>query len=226
MPESLIQRLSALAEYVHGCDSGSKDAALLFEAVAALEMAHDVASYDEAKRKLASGEDVIEGPLKQPDTLIDCQSAFEQWASKQYGIFSDNKEWARKAWEAAWDHNLPTNEDVKGIISSEISLLNPNMSEQGLRLHMGEMTAQEARTARAAIRWANSVAKGRTLIDARPKREICWVPVPDEDVEVAIAEAIAVMEPKTDYCEKGVPVLKDLKKYGWRVMQEKNQGIA
>jgi len=36
--------------------------------------------------------------------------------------------------------------------------LDPDMPEQALRLHMGEMTAQEVRTARAAIRWANTHA--------------------------------------------------------------------
>ena len=36
--------------------------------------------------------------------------------------------------------------------------LDPDMPAQELRLHMGEMTAQEERTARAAIRWANSAA--------------------------------------------------------------------
>ena len=35
-------------------------------------------------------------------------------------------------------------------------LLDPDMPAQELRLHMGELTAQEERTARAAIRWANS----------------------------------------------------------------------
>jgi hypothetical protein len=34
--------------------------------------------------------------------------------------------------------------------------LDPDMPAQQLRLHMGEMTAQEMRTARAAIRWANT----------------------------------------------------------------------
>jgi hypothetical protein len=34
--------------------------------------------------------------------------------------------------------------------------LDPDMPAQEMRLHMGEMTAQEMRTARAAIRWANS----------------------------------------------------------------------
>ena len=38
-------------------------------------------------------------------------------------------------------------------------MLNPDMPEAELKLHMGEMTAQEVRTARAAIRWANSEIK-------------------------------------------------------------------
>lgn len=38
-------------------------------------------------------------------------------------------------------------------------LLDPDMPTQELRLHMGELTAQEVRTARAAIRWANSRAQ-------------------------------------------------------------------
>lgn len=54
--------------------------------------------------------------------------------------------------------------------------------------------------------------------NARLKREL--VEVPDEDVEIAIAEAIAVMPSRTDYCEKGIPILKDLKKRGYVVMQK------
>lgn len=38
-------------------------------------------------------------------------------------------------------------------------MLDPNMSAEQLRLHMGEMTAQEVRTARAAIKWANETCK-------------------------------------------------------------------
>ena len=40
-----------------------------------------------------------------------------------------------------------------------MELLDPDMPAQELRLHMGEMTAQEERTARAAIRWANTTAQ-------------------------------------------------------------------
>lgn len=42
-------------------------------------------------------------------------------------------------------------------------LLNPDMPAQELRLHMGELTAQEERTARAAIRWANNYQKAHAL---------------------------------------------------------------
>jgi hypothetical protein len=39
-----------------------------------------------------------------------------------------------------------------------VRLIDPDMPAQELRLHLGEMTAQEVRTARAAIRWANAQA--------------------------------------------------------------------
>lgn len=37
-------------------------------------------------------------------------------------------------------------------------LLDPDMPAEEMRLHMGELSPQELRTARAAIRWANAVA--------------------------------------------------------------------
>lgn len=37
------------------------------------------------------------------------------------------------------------------------SMLDPAMPAQELRLHMGELTANEALVARAAIRWTNAV---------------------------------------------------------------------
>lgn len=39
--------------------------------------------------------------------------------------------------------------------SSTISLLDPDMPEQELKLHMGELTEDEVLVARAAIRWTN-----------------------------------------------------------------------
>lgn len=53
------------------------------------------------------------------------------------------------------------------------------------------------------------------------KREL--VAVDDIDVEIAIAEAIAVLPPRMVYHDKGEPVLAYLKKHGWVVMQEKGQ---
>lgn len=38
-------------------------------------------------------------------------------------------------------------------------MIDPDMPAQQLRMHMGEMTAQEMRTAKAAIRWANTTAQ-------------------------------------------------------------------
>ena len=35
-------------------------------------------------------------------------------------------------------------------------MLNPDMSNEELRLHMGELTANECRVAKAAIAWANA----------------------------------------------------------------------
>jgi len=63
-------------------------------------------------------------------------------------------------------------EEAKGVLKTlercaqlalekESNLLDPNMKADSLRLHMGEMTAQEVRTARAAIAWANNKAMGR-----------------------------------------------------------------
>lgn len=47
-------------------------------------------------------------------------------------------------------------------------LLDPNMPAAEVRLHMGEMSAQEMRSVRAAIGWANAVARG-TARAPKPK---------------------------------------------------------
>ncbi len=44
-------------------------------------------------------------------------------------------------------------------------MLNPDMPTPDLLLHMGELTAQEQRTARSAIRWANAMAFSNVLAD-------------------------------------------------------------
>lgn len=55
------------------------------------------------------------------------------------------------------------------------SPLNPDMPAQELRLHMGELSAQEMRTARAAIRWANTKFTNMVSIEipaiTTPERE-------------------------------------------------------
>jgi hypothetical protein len=45
---------------------------------------------------------------------------------------------------------------IRAALQPKDGLLDPDMPTQELKLHMGEMTAQEERTARAAIRWANT----------------------------------------------------------------------
>jgi Zn finger protein HypA/HybF involved in hydrogenase expression len=40
-------------------------------------------------------------------------------------------------------------------------LLNPDMPSEQIKLHMGEMSAQDIRNVRAAIRWANKKAAAR-----------------------------------------------------------------
>lgn len=52
-----------------------------------------------------------------------------------------------------------------------------------------------------------------------------FIEVDDIDVEIAIAEAIAVMNPRMVYTDKGEPVLAYLKKHGWKVMEEKSAKV-
>jgi hypothetical protein len=54
-----------------------------------------------------------------------------------------------------------TPDDMQEVAAKGRKLLDPDMPTQELKLHMGEMTAQEVRTARAAIRWANSQVLGK-----------------------------------------------------------------
>jgi hypothetical protein len=44
---------------------------------------------------------------------------------------------------------------------TEIELLNPDMPAEELRLHMGELSPDEVRVARAAIAWANTRIEGQ-----------------------------------------------------------------
>lgn len=80
-------------------------------------------------------------------------------------------------------------------------MLNPDMPTQELRLHMGEMTEQEVRTARAAIRWANS-RRGKPdaseLVEAMERIRECL----KNDEPACMAEYIAV-EALERWQEKG-----------------------
>lgn len=63
-------------------------------------------------------------------------------------------------YHGAWDGTFNSRDPefcIRAALSAPLKgLLDPDMPDQDLRLHMGEMTAQEVRTARAAIRWANT----------------------------------------------------------------------
>lgn len=60
-----------------------------------------------------------------------------------------------------------------------MTLLNPDMPAQELRLHMGELTADELLVARAAIRWANfqadkSINEAIKLLESHKKIAPYW----------------------------------------------------
>ena len=81
-------------------------------------------------------------------------------------------------------------------------LLDPEMPAAEIRLHMGEMSAQELRTARAAIGWANAVARGaaraprpqtalaRITADAWVRAHMDRTGCDRETAELALAEAL------------------------------------
>ncbi len=64
--------------------------------------------------------------------------------------------------------------------------LDPDMPAQSLRLHMGELTAQEVRTARAAIKWANA----SMLREIEETKWEGWCAVCGGDVNTPDKEAI------------------------------------
>jgi hypothetical protein len=47
------------------------------------------------------------------------------------------------------------------MMTNSDALLNPDMPSEQIKLHMGEMSAQDVRNVRAAIRWANEKAAAR-----------------------------------------------------------------
>lgn len=56
------------------------------------------------------------------------------------------------------------------VLALGTDLLDPDMTAQELRLHMGELTDDEMRVARAAIRWANSHVGGFVAPEAGKKK--------------------------------------------------------
>lgn len=77
-----------------------------------------------------------------------------------------------------------------------LQFIDPDMPAQQLRLHMGEMTAQEMRTARAAIRWTNSRA---AEILAAAQSEIATLRAKCERYEARLEiDHYYVMEPNAD----------------------------
>lgn len=85
-----------------------------------------------------------------------------------------------------------------------MTLLDPGMPAAEIRLHMGEMGAQELRTARAAIVWANAAARGtvrvpgssapkpapRITADAWVKAHMTRTGSDRETAELALSEAL------------------------------------
>jgi hypothetical protein len=83
-------------------------------------------------------------------------------------------------------------------------LLDPEMPAAEVRLHMGELSAQELRNVRAAIGWANAVARGtarapraahltrpsRISADAWVKSHMTRTGCDRETAEIALAEAL------------------------------------
>jgi len=81
-------------------------------------------------------------------------------------------------------------------------LLDPAMPAAQIRLHMGEMSAQELRNVRSAIGWANAVARGtarvpspktapaRITADAWVKAHMARTGCDRETAELALAEAL------------------------------------
>lgn len=48
-------------------------------------------------------------------------------------------------------------ETIRAALTNHTATLNPDMPPDDIRLHMGELTPDEVKIARSAIRWANSV---------------------------------------------------------------------
>jgi hypothetical protein len=75
-------------------------------------------------------------------------------------------------------------------------MLDPDMPDQELRLHMGELTANEVRVARAAIRWANT-RKVASVLQATPDTETCSLgSLPDKKKKADAEAAESIQTPQ------------------------------
>lgn len=88
--------------------------------------------------------------------------ALEAWrdAVQNRGFVSVAHQWINKGEQAL--ARVPAMLEMAAyhiVDANKMVLLDPDMPDQELRLHMGELTADEMLVARAAIRWANSKAE-------------------------------------------------------------------
>ena len=114
--------------------------------------------------------------------------------------------WADRVGEIGQDNT--DNPLVKG----EKALLDPDMPEQELRLHMGELTASEVLVASAAIAWANTRAD--------------HIAEPSKMVEVDI-EKMKVKLAYPEYggaCEGAYLLNEKIKYHNWQLDLMKKQG--
>ena len=84
--------------------------------------------------------------------------------------------------------------------------LRHDMPAQELRLHLGEMTAQEERTARAAIRWAN-IERDREVDSLR--REVDELRAIWRDALPWVLH-IRKLNANSDFCEDAVAEVDDI----------------
>lgn len=115
-----------------------------------------------------------------------------------------------------WEDIAMLVQESRMLKSIPKGLLNPQMPAQELRLHMGELTASELRTARAAIRWANSVMRPGVndlysvgLMDAKRQEEAkeqgVKVPCTVPDIVDASTRKDETHEAKKPYLETTSP---------------------
>jgi len=101
-----------------------------------------------------------------------------------------------------------------------VGFLDPKMPAAEIRLHMGEMTAQDLRNVRAAIGWANAVARGtarvpgpisrgkpaRITADAWVRAHMSRTGCDRETAEVALAGALSAwLSPDEDMLFPDIP---------------------